>query len=313
MPDILLIEPFFTGSHKSWAEAYARCSRHNIQILKLSGHFWKWRMHGGAVTLARKFMESDFKVEALIATDMLDLTTFLAITRSRTARLPTALYFHENQLTYPWSPTDRDSSLQRDNHYSFINYISALVADVIFFNSNYHLHSFLGELPRFLKQFPDERELESVKKLEAKSRVLPLGLDLQKLDAFRPENAIPNQKPLILWNHRWEYDKNPEVFFKALQILSEKGLEFEVVLLGKAYKKRPEIFTTIRSFLKKHLLFAGYVPDFGAYARWLWRADILPVTSIQDFFGGSVVEAIYTNCYSLLPDRLAYPEHLPLP
>ena len=36
----------------------------------------------------------------------------------------------------------------------------------------------------------------------------------------------------------------------------------------------------------------------------------MPVTSNQDFFGGSVVEAIYCNCYPILPNRLAYPEHL---
>jgi len=53
------------------------------------------------------------------------------------------------------------------------------------------------------------------------------------------------------------------------------------------------------------------VEDFAEYAKWLWRADILPVTSRQEFFGASVVQALYCNCCALLPDRLAYPEHLP--
>ena len=47
------------------------------------------------------------------------------------------------------------------------------------------------------------------------------------------------------------------------------------------------------------------------YAAWLWRADILPVTSIHDFFGASVVQAAYCNTQPLLPNRLAYPEHFP--
>ncbi len=47
------------------------------------------------------------------------------------------------------------------------------------------------------------------------------------------------------------------------------------------------------------------------YAQWLWRADILPVTSVHDFFGRSVVEAIYCGCVPLLPHRLAYSEHIP--
>ena len=33
-----------------------------------------------------------------------------------------------------------------------------------------------------------------------------------------------NKKPLILWNHRWEYDKNPTDFFKVLYKMQEKNL-----------------------------------------------------------------------------------------
>ena len=55
MLKILLIEPYYTGSHKKWANDYRRLSNHNVKILSLKGQFWKWRMHGGAVTLADKF------------------------------------------------------------------------------------------------------------------------------------------------------------------------------------------------------------------------------------------------------------------
>ena len=96
--DILLVEPYFSGSHKTWAKGYQSFSSHNIQILSLPGKFWKWRMHGGAITLAKQFMEMDFSPDLIIATDMLDLTTFLSLTKSRTAHIPNAVYFHENQF-----------------------------------------------------------------------------------------------------------------------------------------------------------------------------------------------------------------------
>ena len=35
------------------------------------------------------------------------------------------------------------------------------------------------------------------------------------------------------------------------------------------------------------------------------------MTSIHDFFGAGVVQAIYCDTWPLLPMRLAYPEHLP--
>ena len=44
MLKILLIEPYYTGSHKKWANDYRRLSNHNVKILSLKGQFWKWRM-----------------------------------------------------------------------------------------------------------------------------------------------------------------------------------------------------------------------------------------------------------------------------
>lgn len=313
--NILLLEPFFTGSHRAWARGFAKHSRHAFETLTLSGHHWKWRMHGGAVTLARKYMEGDYKPDLLLATDMLDLTTFLALTRERTAGIPTATYFHENQLTYPWSPKDRDQFDNRDRHYSFINYVSALVSDRVFFNSRYHHDSFLGELPGLLKQFPDNHEANSVEVIAKKSDVLPLGLDLRWFDEAREKHDAtqhgPAGPPRILWNHRWEYDKNPEEFFQALNIMADRELEFEVAVIGESPDVVPNTFNTALHTLGARIAQFGYVEDDIEYARWLWSADLLPVTSIQDFFGGSVMEAIYCNCFPILPRRLAYPELIP--
>lgn len=309
--EILLLEPFLVGSHAAWAREYAAHSRHNVKILGLPGKYWKWRMHGGAVSLARQFLAEGHRPDLLLASDMLDLTTFLALTRKITATLPVALYCHENQLSYPWSPDDADPGLQRDAHYCFINYSSALAADAVLFNSDYHRNDFLAELPGFLQTFPDYNEIDSVQSIADKSQTLHLGLDLRKFDPYRPVTEKPDRPPLLLWNHRWEYDKNPEEFFRALFVLQEQGVEFELAVLGESYQKQPAIFAEARQKLKKQIVHWGYAKSFAEYAQWLWRADILPVTSIHDFFGASVVQAIYCNCHPLLPTRLAYPEHLP--
>ena len=189
--EILILEPFYTGSHAAWAEGYAAHSRHKVRILSLSGAHWKWRMHGGAVTLARKFAEQKHRPDVLVATDMLDVTTFLSLTRDRTTGIPTAIYFHENQINYPWSPKDRDLARNRDKHYGFINYVSALACDRVFFNSKYHRDAFLGELPRFLEQFPDHQDTSHIAVLKGKSAVLSLGFDFSALKRLTlvPERA----------------------------------------------------------------------------------------------------------------------------
>jgi len=307
---LLILEPYWTGSHAAWAEGYAAASAHKVDILSLPGRFWKWRMHGGALTLAREFMARDETPDLMLATDMLDLTTFLAMTRARTANLPVAVYFHENQLSYPWSPTDRDVQQQRDHHYGFINIATALAADRVLFNSAYHRESFLGAAEKLLRHFPDHNELTILPEIEKKSEILPLGFAFDRLEQARP-TAERTGPPTILWNHRWEYDKNPAVFFKALTILAERGLEFQVIVLGENFRQQPAEFADFREKFGDRLLQCGYAESYEEYARWLWRADILPVTSIQDFFGVSITEAIYCDTFPLLPRRLAYPEIIP--
>jgi len=308
---IALIEPFFGGSHRQWAEGLVKNSGHEITLFTLPGRHWKWRMHGAAVTLARRFLESSLQPELILASDMLDLGLFLALTREKSASTPAALYFHENQLTYPWSPQDRDVKNARDHHYAFINYSSALLAHRIFFNSHYHRDSFCSALPGFLRSFPPPNNKESIDIIKKKSKVLHLGMDLKEFDPIKKEKRERPKRGVILWNHRWEYDKAPESFFRVLKMLKKRGIDFHLVVLGSKSEKYPAIFDEIRSTFEKELLHCGYVSDFQEYARWLCVSDILPVTSIQDFFGGSVVEAMYCNVKPLLPDRLAYPEHVP--
>ena len=153
---ILIIEPYFTGSHKAWVNSFKKNSSHSIKVITMKGQFWKWRMHGGAITLAKEFNSINFLPDLIIATDMLDLPNFISLTRNKISGIPIILYFHENQITYPWSKEDRDHLKNRDKHYGFINYASALSADCNLFNSKFHMDSFIKELPKFLKQFPDQ-------------------------------------------------------------------------------------------------------------------------------------------------------------
>ena len=305
---ILLVEPYYTGSHKQWAEGYQKYSHHRINILSMKGQFWKWRMHGGAVTVAQRFNDTKWHPDLILATDMLDLSTFLALSRKKLHGIPAAIYFHENQLVYPWSPDDRDIQQKRDTHYGFINYASALTADRVFFNSEFHMNSFLDALQPFLKHFPDHRELDSVNVIRNKSRVLHLSMGLQQFDDHRVEKE---GKPLILWNHRWEYDKNPGLFFSVLKQVKNDGLDFKLAVLGENFSQSPKIFEEARRTFKDVIVQWGYVESFKEYAEWLWKADILPVTSNQEFFGASVMEAIYCNTWPILPNRLTYPELLP--
>ena len=137
-------------------------------------------------------------------------------------------------------------------------------------NNGHHQESFLEALPNLLKHFPDYNELKTVELIREKSQVLALGLDLRRFDEFRPKQS--NEKPLLIWGHRWEHDKRPEEFFKALTILSERGMDFELAVLGENFSRKPDVFLEAEDTLAKHLVQFGYVESFVDYARWVWRA-----------------------------------------
>ncbi|MCP4245873.1 MAG: DUF3524 domain-containing protein [bacterium] len=42
--DVLLVEPWFAGSHRAWAEGVERHSRHNISLLTSEPMGWKPRL-----------------------------------------------------------------------------------------------------------------------------------------------------------------------------------------------------------------------------------------------------------------------------
>ena len=303
--NILYIEPYLAKSHLSWFEGLKKHSKHSFDLLSLPSRKWKWRMHGGAISISESFNNLDTTYDLIICSDFLNLPVFKSLSAKHIGKTPIIVYYHENQVSYPWSPEDKDISLNRDFHYYFINQTTSLSSSWNYFNSQYHLDSYIDGLSKYLSTMPDYKNLETLDAIKLKSSVLHLGLDFDKFENNKIKKN--NHKPIILWNHRWEYDKNPELFFKALIEIKNRDIDFELLLLGERFSDFPHIFNEGIRLLKDNIITSEY-SSFEDYKKWLWMADILPVTSNQDFFGISVMEAIYCKTYPILPNRLSYKE-----
>jgi glycosyltransferase involved in cell wall biosynthesis len=301
--DILMLEPYYGGSHRAFADGYRKHSRHNITLHTLPARKWKWRMRGSALKLARDI--GQHRPDALLATDFLDLAALTALRPELLANVPRLAYFHENQLTYPLPDED-----ERDYQYGFTNITTCLAADRVLFNSRYHLTNFVEAVGDLLGKMPDCVPEGVPEQIEARSEVVPVGVNLREIDRIRPEVQPSEGPPLILWNHRWEFDKAPRKFFEAIERLEAEGCDFELAVVGQSFRRCPPVFDWAKERFAHRIRQFGYLPSREDYLRLLLRSDIVVSTAVHEFFGIAVVEAIYAGCVPVLPNRLSYPELL---
>jgi glycosyltransferase involved in cell wall biosynthesis len=298
---ILFLEPFFGGSHKDFALGFSSHSSHDVDLVTLPDRFWKWRMRGASLYFINQ-IKNLAQYDLIFTTDMMNLTDFMALAGRDCP--PIVMYFHENQLSYPLGPNQK-----RDFALGFSNIVSAAAADRVLFNSHYHFEAFLKAARLQVMQMPDYRPDWIIDGLEKKNRVLYPGCRFGAAPLIVKKS--PLDKPLIIWNHRWDYDKNPDLFFDVLGALKKKGIGFYLALLGEQYQRIPEVFKTAKERFKEEILVYGYLESREEYRSWLSKGSVVISTAIQENFGISVVEAVRHGCFPLLPNRLSYPEIMP--
>ncbi|GMQ85174.1 MAG: DUF3524 domain-containing protein [Acidimicrobiia bacterium] len=299
---VLLVEPYYGGSHRAWADGYVETSRHEVTLVTHEARFWKWRMHGAHLTLADQVdAVLDEAPDVVLLSSMMNVAAFLGTARQTIGTAPVAVYFHESQFTYPLSPLDRP-----DLTYPMTNWSGAAAADLVLFNSEYHRATFFDEAERFLRQFPDRPHFGLIGEVEKRSEVLPVGIDVTRLRS-RPASDGP---PLIVWNSRWEHDKGPDEFVALIEALVADGDLVKVAVLGERFVSMPPSFERLPDLLGERLVQFGFAED-NAYPDLLKQADIVVSTAHHEFFGVAVVEAMAAGAFPVLPGRLVYPEHIP--
>ena len=301
---VLLLEPFHSGSHQAWAEGLIKHTRHEISLISHPGSFWRWRVRGSALTMAEKTQEivnEKGKPDIVLASGMIDLAAWLGFTKRFIGDPPVVLYQHENQLTYPVS-----SGQSPDNSMKFVNWKNMAIADQIWFNSNFHKESLIEALPEFLKNVPDMSHFHHLEQVIDKMHVVPVGVELSEIAS----SDSVEKPPLVLWNHRWEYDKNPEAFIASLIKLNEEGIRFNFAVTGENSPEDSEAIKSQFGKLSEFLVSSGYLPR-SEYISLLSKTDVVVSSSMHEFFGISIVEALSAGASPVLPKRLSYPEIVP--
>jgi glycosyltransferase involved in cell wall biosynthesis len=300
---ILVVEPWLGGSHRAFWNAWAERSEHSLEIVGLSPHHWKWRMRVGAWELARKVRKTP-PPELLVVSDYLALPSFYGFLPEEWSRVPSLLYFHENQLTYPGSREVLDPD--RDLQFGFTNILSCTRAAGVAFNSRFHRSDFENAARELLTILPRPNPRVELEAALRSARVIPPGVEMEELP-LGP--GAEGKAPLrVLFNHRWEHDKDPIGFLRAIAEARRRGARLELVLLGETFEKLPEGTAAALESIEEVILQRGFLPSRAEYVAQLGSCDLVVSTALHEFFGISVIEAMSAGATPLLPNRLSYPE-----
>tara|TARA_R110002110_G_scaffold406421_1_gene626325 strand:- start:138511 stop:139656 length:1146 start_codon:yes stop_codon:yes gene_type:complete len=315
---VLLLSAYAAQSHEHWRE----CLLHMLddyqwQVLTLPPRHFSWRVRGNPLYWSiaeRDALEAEYDV--LVATSMVDLATLRGLVPAL-ARLPTLLYFHENQFEYPLSK-QVNSAVEAQ----MVSLYSALAADAIAFNSQFNKQSFLRGVSALLQRLPDHVPTGVVQQIERKSCCLPVPFD----DPARPGGASPHGQHRwsprgagdsskdalrLLWVGRFEHDKGGDRLLQILQLLETDGMAYELAVVGQQFRNSPACFAQIQHDFAHRLVAFGYQESYADYHAVLAAADVVLSTALHEFQGLAVLQAVAAGCIPLVPRRQAYPELYP--
>ncbi|NDY95200.1 tRNA-queuosine alpha-mannosyltransferase domain-containing protein [Wenzhouxiangella limi] len=293
---VWLLSAYHADSHAAWANwLTATFPSIDWQMLTLPGRHFAWRIRGNPLSWLDALPER--RPDLIMATSMVDLATLKGL-HPQLHDVPSWLYFHENQFAYPQSQRQF-----RSLDPCMVQLYAALAADRLLFNSRFNRDSFLAGIEALMQRLPDHQPAGLRARLESRCDVLPVPV--RSIKAGKSRDCR-----LIVWNHRWEYDKAPDRFAAAMMALDALGVDFRVALLGKRSESAPEALVRIRKQLGHRIIADGHLPR-DEYESLLGRAGIIVSTALHEFQGLSVLEAASAGARPLVPDALCYAEQYP--
>ncbi|MEX0964145.1 MAG: DUF3524 domain-containing protein [Pseudohongiellaceae bacterium] len=307
---ILLLSAYDAMSHQTWRNRLLEMfPEHDWTQLLLPPRHFNWRIRGNSLQWAlseRAQLTQDY--DLLIATSMVDLASLRGFV-PELSKLPTMVYFHENQFVYPAGSDQRSSNIEP----VLVPLYAAYCADAIVFNSDYNRSTFLQGAQDLLAKLPDKMPPALLQRLQG-SEVIPVPLGQY---AAKPRSHEPKTILDVVWNHRWEYDKGPKLLLLLAEQIVRQRLRIRLHVVGQQFRSSPPEFEQIDTLLQQHTSEQniergrfGFIGKRDDYTDLLRRCDVVLSTAAHDFQGLAIQEACALGCTPLVPDSLVYPEYI---
>ena len=304
---ILLLSAYDAQSHQYWRNGLVHnLPEFNWTVLTLPPRYFAWRVRGNALSWLIEQQDILSKqYDLIIATSMVDLAGLKGLVPSLAAT-PSLVYFHENQFEYPESGHEQGSVEPQ-----MMSIFTTLAASNIVFNSEFNKTTFLAGVKRLFKKLPDHKPKNINQLLFDKASVLPVPLSsIDKYESSLIRNiSSDTDKLVVVWNHRWEFDKGPERLYDTIKQTVARSNNVVFHIAGQQFRHSPDVFNKIKQDFGQYIGEFGFIDDKQHYRDILLASDVVLSTALHDFQGLSVLEGVQSNCTPLLPNALVYPEY----
>lgn len=131
-----------------------------------------------------------------------------------------------------------------------------------------------------------DQKLKHIKeRIEPKCEVIYFPIKFREMPTRCDENY--HSVLHLLWPHRWEHDKNPQLLTETLLELHKRQVPFRVSIIGETFVAKPECFDGLQEKLGDKLVHFGFLSRED-YLKCLLDSDIVISTAGHEFYGVSM-------------------------
>lgn len=324
--DILALEPFYGGIRRHMLETVLRCSRHRWTLLKLPPRRIERRLSAAASWFAEQLSRHwSGRVDVLFTSEAMNLASLYRLVPAA-ARPPSVVYFHDNQLHTPRTPRRQAIPRQadelpeqysgragatnalatppmplpsRDVDFELVNLNTATAATEIWFNSAYHMKSFLAGAAKLVERHPELSSQNPMSGVTAKAVLMPPPLDMNLIPHVKSAMArLPTRDPRAIFVET--RDAQVRTLNAALAELASRGEKFRLITVG-------PVEDLSETWSRRTV---SETDDFG-HVQALWEAGVVLSIRPGAACDLQVIRGLQAGCRPVLPDRGVYTELIP--
>jgi len=305
--DILALEPFYGGARRAMLETLIRCSRHRWTLLKLPPRRLERRLAVAAYWFAEQLSRHWVgRVDLLFTSEAMNLADLNRLMPSM-AKLPSVVYFHDNQLP----AVEGDQPTQNE----LANLSTAMAAGEIWFNSQYHQNIFEVKASALVARHPELMSRNPMPEVVGKSVLMVPPMDLHIARHLQASEKFPRRPHAIFLPTR---DADMELLNRGLTILQRRGEDFELVTVGplddlsldfpRSTITEVDDYAQVAGMLQSGIFLSG---RFGAtcdhQAALALSAKCWPVLPADGAYNELIPQPLHAHClYDGSPDGLCH-------